>query len=568
MTSSFFVDLSEPANIVQLSASLGIDADVLTHLSSVDAEQFYRRHAIPKCSSRRRGETREVYEAGSVELRQIHRVLHRRLLVYVQERDKTYPLPCCKGFVRKRSTLDNAAEHCGQPLLLRLDIEDFFPTIGQARVSELFRQLGLKSFSADLLSRVICFKGHLVPGLSASPLVANLVARNLDRRLMEIASNIGAKYTRYADDIALSGSVVPKLVDVVQAVEAEGFRVSARKQRLTKAGQAHFVTGLSIQDAKRPHVPKVMKRKLRQELYFAKKFGIAEHLFKLKEKLGDGVNRLDGSVRYVSFVERGTRFDLSEEWERLLARDDLRPEVPSDHKTRSEPWFVAIDETHFEKDGKHFVALAFALYEDREEVEARLKRVLADYLANPFESGRKKKIRQKGLHYADAHQELRHSVTQQLPKVPMRVLVGITRVDATALEDLRAGYHRVFQWILGSLFQRADRKQLELNIEQGPAVDAMKLSEIVREKYLILEKLGRARPVEEPGMNIVDKSFIPIALPDFMLGILGEYVTTETSIGLLRFEQVRDRFTLIVDIDRRKYYSRQNPFLRNVLTGQ
>jgi hypothetical protein len=48
--------------------------------------------------------------------------------------------------------LDNAAAHRGQPLLLRVDIEDFFPTIGQSRVSELFRQLGLKSFIFELLS--------------------------------------------------------------------------------------------------------------------------------------------------------------------------------------------------------------------------------------------------------------------------------------------------------------------------------------------------------------------------------------------------------------------------------
>lgn len=565
MTSTFVVDLSAPTHIHQLSTSLGIDADILAQLSSPDAEQFYRRHAIPKRSARRHGETREVYEAGSEELRQVHRTLHRRLLEYVQQRDPTYPLSCCMGFVRKRSTLDNAAKHCGQPMLLRVDIEDFFPTIGQVRVSQLFRQLGLKGFSAELLSRVICFKGHLVPGLSASPLVANLIARDLDRRLTEIAAKVGAVYTRYADDIAFSGKTVPVLADVMRAVEAEGFQVSTRKQRLTKSGQAHFVTGLSIQDAKRPHAPKPMKRRLRQELYFSGKFGIAEHLIKSNEGIGEGINRLDGSVRYVSFIERGTRFDVSAEWERLLARDDLRPDVPSNHKTRSESWFVAIDETYFEAYGQHFAALAFVLYEDPNKVEAPLRAVLADYLAHPFESGRKKDIEQKGLHYADAHPALQNSVIQQLPMLPMRTLVGITRIDSKAAEELASCYLRVFQWGLSNLFKRADRKQLTLCVEQGPAVDSAKLNELVRYQYSVLEKLGRARPVEQPKLEIVGKSFLAITVPDFMLGVLGGYVKADKNVGLLRFEQVKDRFTLIVDVDRRKYYSRRNPFRREFL---
>lgn len=565
MNSTFVVDLSAPSDIHQLSTSLGIDADVLAQLSSQDAEQFYRRHAIPKRSARRHGETREVYEPSSEELRQVHRTLNRRLLEYVQQQDSSYPLPCCMGFVRKRSTLDNAAKHCGQPLLLRVDIEDFFPTIGQARVSELFRQLGLKEFSADLLSRVVCFKGHLVPGLSASPLVANLIAKGLDQRLMEIASRTGAVYTRYADDIAISGETVPRLAEVMRAVEAEGFQISARKQRLTKSGQAHFVTGLSVQDAKRPHVPKAMKRRLRQELYFASKFGIAEHLINEKNKIGEGVNRLDGTVRYVSFVERGTRFDFSAEWERLLARDDLRPEVPSDHKARSEPWFVAIDETAFEVNGKNFAALAFSFYEDPEKVEAPLRKILADYLANPFESGRKRDIRQKGLHYTDSHPGLQNSVIQQLPRLPTRTLVGITRVDSKAAAQLTSGYQRLFQWGLSTLFKRADRKKIMLYVEQGPSVESARLNELVRHHYSVFEKIGLARPVEQPKLEVVGKSFLAIAVPDFMLGVLGQYVKADDNVGLLRFEQVRDRFSLIADVDRRKYYSRRNPFQREFL---
>lgn len=563
MTKAHFVDLRAPTNLTQLSTSMGIDADILQQLAAVDAEQFYHRHTIPKRSARRRGETREVYEAGTEELRHVHRTLHRLLLTFVQHQDATYPLPCCFGFVRRRSTRDNATVHCGQPLVWRIDIEDFFPSITRVKVEHLFLQLGMQAMSADVLSRVLCFKGYLVPGLSASPLIANLIARGLDDRLATLALAVSAKYTRYADDISISGKVVPELTDIEREVEAEGFRVSPRKRRLTKPGQAHFVTGLSIQDPRRPHVPKALKRRLRQELYYSRKHSIAEHLARLNQKVSAGVNRIDGSVRYVSYIEHGTHYDLTAEWEQLLARDDLHPDVPSNRSKNTAPCFVAVDETCFESNGQHFVSLAFVIYNDQLAVEKPLLRLLSDYTANPYEAGRKKAIEEKGLHFADAHPSLQRDIARQLPKIPMRVLAGITRVPSTESSELNSAYFRVFRWGWAMLCRRCDRRKLTLYVEQGPAVDAAALNTFIEQQYGLYEKLGQARPAELPTLCIVDKSFVPIALPDCMLGILGGYLKTarkDNPAHALWFEQVRDRFSLIVDIDRTSYHSRHRPF--------
>lgn len=563
MPDTLFVDLRASTNLSQLSTSLGIDADILLQLAGVDSEQFYRRHAIPKRSARRHGEAREVYEAGTEELSYVHRTLHRILLTFVQHQDATYPLPCCFGFVRKRSTRDNATEHCGQPLVRRIDIENFFPSITKAKVEQLFIGLGMQALCADVLSRILCFKGYLVPGLSASPLVANLIARGLDERLTALARAVGAKYTRYADDIAFSGQAVPVLRDIEREVEAEGFRVSQQKRRLTKPGQAHFVTGLSVQDPTRPHVPKVMKRRLRQELYYARKYSIAEHLARLSQKVSEGVNRIDGSVRYVSYIEHGTKYDFTDEWEQILVRDDLRPDVPSNRSKDTAPCFVAVDETLFELNGQRFVALAFVLYNDPDAVEEPLRKLLSDYSANPYEAGRKDAIEEKGLHFTDAHPSLQRDIAKQLPKLPMRVLVGITRVPSTQSMELNAAYLRVFRWGWAMLCRRCDRKQLTFYVEQGPAVDAATLSGLITQQYSVYEKLGQARPAELPALHIVDKSFLPIALPDCMLGILGGYVKTahkNNPAQGLWFEQVRDRFSLIVDIDRTAYHSRNRPF--------
>ena len=80
------------------------------------------------------------------------------------------------------------------------------------------------------------------------------------------------------------------------------------------------MTGLSISD-NTPHAPRSFKKKLRQELYYCKKFGIKSHLLKLLGgsneeclmggegiEIQRGINRIHGTVCYVSHIEESPSF--------------------------------------------------------------------------------------------------------------------------------------------------------------------------------------------------------------------------------------------------------------------
>ena len=178
------------------------------------------------------------------------------------------------GFRRGHSARTHAAAHTGQRVVLRLDLADFFAWVSAARIYGVYRLAGYPEAVAHALTGLTTnavpvdewaavprpaehwaitahhrlgrhLTGpHLPQGAPTSPALANLCAYGLDRRLAALAAASGARYTRYADDLAFSGGREtlrrsPALRRRVAAIaREEGFRVNERKSQLmTDAGR-------------------------------------------------------------------------------------------------------------------------------------------------------------------------------------------------------------------------------------------------------------------------------------------------------------------------------------------
>jgi RNA-directed DNA polymerase len=91
---------------------------------------------------------------------------------------------------------------------------------------------------------------HLPQGAPSSPALANLSAYRLDRRLAGLAARLGARYSRYADDLVLSGDGrlrAPGVRAFVAAIAAEeGFRVNVAKTNLTTRAGRQRVAGIVV----------------------------------------------------------------------------------------------------------------------------------------------------------------------------------------------------------------------------------------------------------------------------------------------------------------------------------
>jgi hypothetical protein len=198
------------------------------------------------------------------------------------------------GFVPGRSPHTFAAVHAGADLVVRLDLATFFSTVTASRVYGVFRTAGYPEPVAHALTALtttrtpfevirqappqaasrylpaLLRRPHLPQGAPTSPALANLCAYRLDRRLAGLAGRFGARYTRYADDLAFSGpldrAAAGRLVTHVDTiVTAEGFRLQAVKTRIRGRADRQELVGLVVNA--RPAVPRVVYDRLRAVLH-------------------------------------------------------------------------------------------------------------------------------------------------------------------------------------------------------------------------------------------------------------------------------------------------------------
>jgi RNA-directed DNA polymerase len=227
------------------------------------------------------------------------------------------------GFLPGRSTLTNAALHTGARILVKMDVQDFFPTVTLRRVKGIFRKAGYREQVATLLAllcteaprEVVELDGQryyvalgprcLPQGAPTSPALTNTLCLRLDRRLSGLAKRLGWQYTRYADDLTFSLPAdhagkprVGTLLGVVRrVVKAEGFRLHPEKTRVHRSGGRQQVTGLVVNGSGPPRVPRRLRRQLRAAVHNLRQGK------PLKE--GETVARLAGYAAYVHMTDPG-----------------------------------------------------------------------------------------------------------------------------------------------------------------------------------------------------------------------------------------------------------------------
>ncbi|WP_271103991.1 reverse transcriptase family protein [Pseudomonas tohonis] len=279
-----------------LSRLVGIEYDSLRGMIS-GTENFYRTFNIKK----RSGGTRKI-EAPYPSLLLCQDWIYRNILINKPVHESAH------GYVPRRSIFSNASVHLGARCLLKMDLRDFFPSIKINWVINYFSGLGYADNVAFYLAALCCCDGRLVQGASTSPYLTNILLVGLDRRLSAISKKYGLNYTRYADDLTFSGEYIShRVIGIVSSIVDEyGLSVNEAKTRLQIDKNQKIVTGLSVAGDKLT-VPRQYKRKLKQELFYIKKYGYSSHVAKVRQRNPFYVESLLGKLYFWLQAEPDSR---------------------------------------------------------------------------------------------------------------------------------------------------------------------------------------------------------------------------------------------------------------------
>lgn len=184
------------------------------------------------------------------------------------------------GCVRGRSIATNALPHVNKPVVLTLDLKDFFGSISPDLVRAIFKEhFDCDKEAADLLTALTTYGTFLPQGAPSSPTLANIAALPVDREILEICqeSELQCDYTRYVDDITISGDnkLAVLLGPFHRAIVKHGFAASPDKLRAALPAGRQKVTGVIVNKKMSP--PKKLIRRIRQKLYYCEKYGLENH---------------------------------------------------------------------------------------------------------------------------------------------------------------------------------------------------------------------------------------------------------------------------------------------------
>ena len=279
-----------------IEQDLGIPIKTLFSVSN-SLSSHYKRVKIPK----KNGSFREL-SVPDVILKKIQSAIANKILAY--EPISHY----AQAYKTGASVQRNASHHVGKKKILKLDIKHFFDSILYSTVKDKCFPAERFSEPIRILLSMLCYNREALPqGAPSSPIITNIIMRDFDEKVGRFCEEKNISYTRYCDDMTFSGDFdeAPIIAFVKAALFEYGYLLNSKKTTVVSSSGRQIVTGVVVNE--KMTCSAEYKSKIRQEVYFCKKFGVENHLQHINYT-GDiraYVQSLLGRVSFVLQTEPG-----------------------------------------------------------------------------------------------------------------------------------------------------------------------------------------------------------------------------------------------------------------------
>lgn len=276
----------------QLAAILNFSEDSLKHLVK-HAPSLYTSFEVPKPN----GKTRTIRPPARP-LRDL-----QRIMLDVLQNCVRYPR-WMMGGVPRRSIFDNANPHVGRSMVATFDVKAFYPSTTSAMVRPTLDRLGLSGQAADTVLRLVTKDDQLPQGSPMSGFLANLAFEPADRRIDALCRKHALTFTRYIDDITISGDkdLTVFYGTIVDAVNDCGYMLDPDKTHFRGRDEAQLVTKLRVNEKLRPTREFMMD--VKSEIWECINVGAATVAVERGVNLHNLKNSLTGKVSHIRGADK------------------------------------------------------------------------------------------------------------------------------------------------------------------------------------------------------------------------------------------------------------------------
>lgn len=285
-------------DVEHLSRLLGYKSNYLYFITN-RKEKCYRKYKILK----KNGNFRTITEPYQ-DLKIIQSWILNNMLSHITVS------PYAKAYIPNHSIRDNVKFHIKQPVVIKLDVIDFFPSIQQDCIVRIFRQMGYSSVLSGLLGRICCYENSLPQGAPTSPYLSNIYCRRIDKRIGTYITKLGFRYTRYSDDITISGNISDKQIGTIikfckKCLVEDHLQLNENKTQILRHSNRQVITGVVLNDKISAGVQK--KKEIRQEMYYIKKYGLESHILHENIEKQNYIYHLAGKINWILELERNNK---------------------------------------------------------------------------------------------------------------------------------------------------------------------------------------------------------------------------------------------------------------------
>ncbi|ATN10781.1 hypothetical protein CRN80_14460 [Pseudomonas sp. FDAARGOS_380] len=265
---------------------------------------------VNEAYSKKEFDGRTVYSPGKalkLYLGFLSRVLFDRLPI---EKDVVF------SYRKGVNVVDAVEKHSGNKYFFQSDIANFFGSITNKMIARsvlaAVDQCPISDIEAwlDRVLELVTVDGVLPPGYPTSPAISNACLYKFDRVFLAWCHDNSLTYTRYADDLIVSGEsedlmhqACKKVIEFLYAEFGGDLKLNPKKTRFIKPGDKVRILGVSILPNGKVSVDGKLKKDSETAMHFLIKDKKMFTSFLKEPDLERALKKFSGQLNYINTVD-------------------------------------------------------------------------------------------------------------------------------------------------------------------------------------------------------------------------------------------------------------------------